>query len=415
MSEPLVIIGKGMAATRFVEELTRGALGRYSIAIIGDEQRFAYNRVLLSSVLAGDVEASELPLKSWAWWNKAGVSLLPGTPATAVDVENRIVHLSNGAALRFSKLVFATGSNALRLPIPGAELPGVTVFRTLSDTTALSALGASKSKVTVIGGGLLGIEAAYGLAKRGAKVTLIHIMDRLMERQLDAEAAAMVKGALERQGIEVLLEAKTAAIAGSTRAEGVSLADGRLIQADAVVMAAGIQPNTDLAKAAGLETRRGIVVDSGLQSSTPGIYAIGECAEVDGACCGLVEPAYRQAETLARRLSDKESPAYEADIAATNLKVSGLPVFSAGDFLGSEGTSQILLRDRGAGLYKKLILRDGVLCGAVLAGDTSDSGWYLDLIRRGEPVSSLRPTLAFGRAFAGEGVAADPSFQKEAA
>ncbi len=389
MRESLVIIGNGMAANRLAERLPPE---RYAITVIGDEPGPAYNRVLLSPLLAGDIAGEELALPD------SPARVLSGTAVTAVDLAARAVHLADGRHVRFSKLVFATGSRAFRLPVPGAELPGVSLFRTMADTDALAALANAGTRVAVIGGGLLGIEAAYGLARRGARVTLVHLMDRLMERQLDAAAAGMVKAALEARGVTVLLNAQTAAITGTGRADGVALADGRRIEADAVVMAAGIAPNAELAKAAGLATARGIRVNGHMETAEPGIYAIGECAELDGQCCGLVEPAYAQADVLARRLAGDPGAAYTPAEAATNLKVSGLPVFSAGDFLGAPGTSSIRLSDPGSGLYRKLVIRDGILAGAVLVGDTADGGWYLGLIRSRATVTLFRDRLAFGRA-----------------
>jgi nitrite reductase (NADH) large subunit len=399
MNESLVIIGNGMAAAKLVQEITDRAPERYRITIIGDEPGFAYNRVLLSSVLAGDAAPEDLPLKPSDWWMERGVTALSDAPAVSVNVADQTVSLPNGRVVPFSKLVFATGSRALRLPVPGANLPGVFVFRTCTDIEALSRLPEQGAPVAVIGGGLLGIEAAHGLAKLGASVTLVHLMDRLMERQLDSAAAAMVKSAIERQGINVVLEAQTAAIAGSGRVEGVVLADGRTISAGAVVMAAGIKPNAELAHGAGMTVRRGIVVDGGLETSHPRVYAIGECAEVEGQCCGLVEPAYAQADVLAARLCGDHDARYTPGISPTNLKVSGLPVFSAGDFLGGDGSSAIVLRDRALGLYKKFVIRDGALAGAVLVGDCGDGGWYLDLIRRKSPVAAFRSGLAFGPSY----------------
>jgi nitrite reductase (NADH) large subunit len=397
--EPLVIIGNGMAAARLVQELTACAPTAYAITVIGDEPGLAYNRILLSSVLSADAAACDLPLKSADWWAANGVQIISGVTVTSVAHAERAVHLSDGRRIPYSKLVFATGSSALRLPIPGAELSQVFVFRTLQDTEKLAQLAEQNATVAVIGGGLLGIEAAYGLAKRGARVTLVHLMERLMERQLDAAAAAMVKASLERRGISVLLEAQSKAILGRGQVEGLQLSDGRVIDCEAVVMAAGVKPNSQLAKEAGFGVNRGIVVDEGLQTGCDGVYAVGECAEVEGQCCGLVEPAYAQADTLARRLSGDDDACYGSSVLGTNLKVSGLPVFSAGNFLGGEGTSPILLRDSGLGLYKKFVTRNGVLEGAVLVGDTSDAAWYLKLIRESASISAFRSGLAFGEAY----------------
>jgi len=398
MSEPLVVIGNGMAATRFVAELTSRALGRYAVAIVGEEPRLAYNRVLLSSVLAGEVERNDIVLKSASWWRERGVTVLYGHAAVAIDPQIRRVRLANGATLPYSKLVLATGSRPIRLAVPGMDLRGVLTFRDLGDVAAIEAAAAAGRKAVVIGGGLLGLEAAYGLTKAGAQVTVLHLMDRLMERQLDGKAAAMLKRAIERKGIAVELEAATAALRGPGRVEAVELTDRRSIAADLVVVAIGIRANVELARSAGLKVDRGIVVDDGLATSSAGIHAIGECAEHRGVCYGLVEPAHEQATVLARRLAGNAAAAYPGSVVATNLKVSGVNVFSAGDLVGAPGTESIVLHDPGLDTYKKLVIADDRLVGAVLYGDTEDGLWYLDLIRSGVSIEKFRDDLVFGRA-----------------
>jgi nitrite reductase (NADH) large subunit len=397
MSESLVIVGNGMAAAKLVEQLSARALGRYAIAVIGEEPQLAYNRVLLSSVLAEDVTIADTELKPARWWSDRGVTLLYGQAAVSVDRQIRRVKLASGATIPYSRLVFATGSRPIVLPIEGRNLRGVMTFRDMNDVAILKKAG--KCSAVVIGGGLLGLEAAAGLAKAGAKVTVVHLMDRLMERQLDPEAAAMLKTAVESRGIEVVLNAETARFAGNRKVERVELKDGRALAADIVVMAAGISPNVALARSAGAAINRGIVVDARMQTNIPGIYAIGECAEHEGRCVGLVEPAYEQAAILAANLAG-ESADYAGSIPSTNLKVTGVNVFSAGDFLGAAGTEQIVFRDRGLGIYKKLVITKDRLVGAVLFGDSTDGLWYLDLIRSGVPVERFRTELAFGRALA---------------
>jgi len=400
MSEPLIVIGNGMAAARLVDELARRALGRYAIAVIGEEPRLAYNRVLLSALLADEVGFDDIELRPARWWRDRGVTLRYGVRATAVDATARNVTLAGGTRLSFSKLVFATGSQPIKPDIPGMDLPGVLTFRDVDDVNAIAASKAAGSRVVVIGGGLLGLEAAYGLAKAGARVTLLHLMDRLMERQLDHRAALMLQRAVEARGIAVRLQAQTARIAGNGKVEGVELRDGTTIAADAVVVAVGIRANAALARTAGLEVGRGIVVDDHLETNAAGVHAIGECAEHRGCCYGLVEPAYEQAQLLARRLAG-ERASYPGSVLATNLKVSGVNVFSAGDFLGATAEAEeIALSDPAAGVYKKLIIAQGRLVGAVLFGDTADGLWYLDLIRTGSPVARLRDDLVFGRALA---------------
>jgi nitrite reductase (NADH) large subunit len=398
MSEPLVVIGNGMAATRFVAELTSRALGRYAVAIVGEEPRLAYNRVLLSAVLAGEIERNDIVLKSASWWRERGVTVLYGHAAAAIDPHIRRVRLATGATLPYSKLVLATGSRPIRLAVPGMDLRGVLTFRDLGDVAAIEAAAASGRKAVVIGGGLLGLEAAYGLAKAGAQVTVLHLMDRLMERQLDHNAASMLKRAIERKGIVVELDAATAALRGAGRVEAVELADRRTIPADLVVVAVGIRANVELARSAGLNVDRGIVVDDGLGTSNPAIHAIGECAEHRGVCYGLVEPAHEQADVLARRLAGDTAATYSGSVVATNLKVSGVNVFSAGDLAGAPGTESVVLHDPGLDTYKKLVIAGDRLVGVVLCGDTEDGLWYLDLIRSGTSIERFRDDLVFGRA-----------------
>lgn len=400
MSEPLVVIGNGMAAARLCEELAQRALGRYAIAVVGQEPELAYNRVLLSSVLAGDVAAGETVLKPASWWRNRGVTLCYGAPATEVDIAARRVTLAGGNKLDFAKLVFATGSRAIRLPLPGAELPGVLTFRALADVASILRVARRGTRVAVIGGGLLGLEAAYGLVKVGAEVTLIHLVDRLMERQLDARAASMLKRAVEGKGIEVLLNTATARFCGDRRVEAVEFADGHSVAVDMVVVAVGTRPNAEVAAAAGLAVNRGIVVDDTLSTDKSDVFAIGECAEHRGVCYGLVEPANEQAQVLAARLAGRDS-CYSGSVNATNLKVSGVHVFSAGDFLDAGDTESIVLADAGLATYKKLVIAGGRLIGAVLYGDTADAPWYLDLIRSGADIEGLREDLIFGAALAG--------------
>lgn len=397
MKQRLVVVGGGMAALRLVEELVEHCPGRYEIIIAAKEARAPYNRVLLSSLLAGEAQDSDIELRPASWYDEKGVQLLVGVEASGLRPARQEVVLSTGARLGYDRLVLATGSKAIRLPVPGHTLRGVLTFRNLDDVSTLQC-AAPGSHAVVIGGGLLGIEAACGLIKRGLAVTLIHIMPRLMERQLDARAAALLKTALEHKGIQVALGAQTAAIEGSGKAERVLLKDGRSFPADLVVMAAGIRPETALAESGGIEIGRGIKVDDKLESNWPGVYAIGECAEHRGICYGIVEPVYEQAKVLARYLSGRPAR-YEGSLMAANLKVSGVPVYSMGDFEG-EGAETIVLEDEGAGSYRKLVVRDNRLMGVVLFGDTADAFWYRDLIRQAAPLTPIRALLAFGRAHA---------------
>ena len=399
MSEPLVIVGNGMAAARLVDELAKTALGRYAVAVIGEEPRLAYNRVLLSSVLAGETGSHEIELRPADWWRHRGVTVRYGYRVTEIDVGRRELKIEGEESMEYSKLVLATGSTPLRLNLPGADLAGVHTFRDTRDVDLLLTLAAARKRVVVVGGGLLGLEAAYGLAKAGAPVTLLHLMDRLMERQLDLPAADLLKTLVERKGIRILLNASTARIHGDGHVEAVELADGSRIEADAVIFAAGIKPNVGLAKEAGIAVNRGVVVNDVMQTSSSDIFALGECAEHRGTCYGLVEPAYEQARVLARHLAGRPA-AYQGSVVSTNLKVSGVSVFSAGDFMGGEGSESLVLTDRRRGTYKKLVIADGRLTGAVLIGDTVDALWYLELIRNRDKVAAIRTDMMFGRALA---------------
>jgi nitrite reductase (NADH) large subunit len=399
MIERLLIIGNGMASVRFVETLVRLAPGRFSLTVVGAEPQAGYNRVLLSALLARDVTEDDVILRDRAWYEANDVQLISSDAVVSLDRQNGKAILASGTQVSFDRCVFATGSHPIKLPVPGMNMEGVITFRDLPDVLAMEQAAVSGQKVAVIGGGLLGIEAAYGLAKCGADVTLVHVMDKLMERQLDDHAAKLVAKALAHKGVKVLLERQTVAVTGEDRATGLAFTDGTEIRADLVVCAVGIRPNSDLARSTGLSVQRGIVIDDHMCTSFPGFYAIGECAEHRGVAYGLVEPAYAQAEALARSLAGK-STIFEGMVLATNLKVSGLPVFSAGAYLGGEGLTQAVLKDTQTGRYKKLVFDGSKLVGCVLVSDTDDALWYLDLIRRGVDIMPARSLLIHGRSFA---------------
>jgi nitrite reductase (NADH) large subunit len=398
MAEPLVIVGKGMAATRLVDELSQRALGRYSIAVIGAEPRLAYNRVLLSPLLAGEIGEPEIELKPAAWWRARGVSMLYGKPVTGIDRAAKTVALADGPTLPYAKLVLATGSRPLMPPVPGFELPGVATFRDVADVALFRAAAVAGARVVVIGGGLLGLEAAYGLARIGGRVTLLHLANRLMERQLDREGAGLLAAEIAARGIDIRLNCTAERFLGKERVEAVELTDGSAIPADLVVVAIGVRPRVELAVAAGLDVNRGVDVDDGLASSDPSIFALGECAEHRGQVYGLVEPAYEQARVLAIRLAGG-AERYSGSLLATNLKVSGVGVFSAGEFEAGEGAEVMVLRDPSAGVYRKFVLRDGRLAGCVLVGDTGGALFYLGLIRSQQDISPIRADLPFGEAY----------------
>lgn len=394
----VLIVGGGMASLKFVEELNAATPGQFAMTIACDEPRAAYNRVLLSPLLAGDITADDIAMKPDSWFADAGCTIRVNTEVTAIDGAAKTATLNSGETIAFDHCVIATGSDPIRLPIPGATLPGVHMFRTTSDLDSMLAAARVGGSAVVIGGGLLGIEAAYGLKRAGARVTLVHLMDRLMERQLNAEAAEILRQALEAKGICVILNAQTEAIEGDTGATGVRLKGGRCVQASLVVMAIGIRPRVDLARTAGLAIKRGICVDDNLSTSAADIYAIGECCEHRGTVYGLVEPAYAHARSAALAIAGRPEP-YDGTTLSTNLKVSGVPVFSAGEFDVADADN-VVLRDATAPSYRRFVIKDSALIGTVMIGDTTDALWYRDLIRDQIPISNMRTMLAFGRAYA---------------
>ncbi|MBY0258584.1 FAD-dependent oxidoreductase [Methylobacterium sp.] len=396
MKERLVVIGNGMASLRFLERLTERAPGLYDVTVVGAEPQAAYNRVLLSSLLGGEVDEAACAFRGLDWYEAHGIRLITGAPVTEIDRENGLVMVGETHVLPFDKLVLAIGSLPIRLPKPGMDLPGVLTFRDLADVAAIRKAAVEHAKAIVIGGGLLGLEAAVGLARLGVDTTLLHVMDRLMERQLDHAAAGLVKRAMEARGVRVLLKADTAAIEGEGRVERLVLSDGTVLPADLVVMSVGVRPNVALAQNAGIETARGIKVDDRMQSSDARIYALGECAEHRGQVYGLVEPAYEQAEALSRHLVGEEA-SYLGTALSTSLKVSGLPVFSAGQIEAPEGAETVLMSDPGLGLYRKLVVADDRLLGAVFVGDIAEQGWCKELIRTGASMAEHRDDLMFGR------------------
>lgn len=397
--ERLVVVGAGMASLRLLEELKAACPGRYAVTVLGAEPEPAYNRVLLSSLLAGEANDEDLAFKDRAWYAANGYRLLTGAAVQTVDAAARRVRLKDGRVFAYDRLVLATGSKAIRLPLPGSHLSQVLVFRDRCDAMRLKELGVPGARAVVIGGGLLGLEAAYGLVKLGCAVTVVHLMDKLMERQLDAKGAATLRRALEAKGLAFALGAQSKAIMGETRVEGLELGSGEILPADMIVMACGVRPNAALGRDAGLAANRGLLVDDALRTSDERIFAMGECAEHRGVVYGLVAPAYEQAKTLARALAGQEA-AYAGTLLSTNLKVSGVAVFSAGAIEAEDGDETIVLSDPGHGCYRKLIVRDDRLTGAILVGEASDALWYLDLIASGAPLGPLRDDLAFGRGFA---------------
>jgi nitrite reductase (NADH) large subunit len=396
MRRKLVIVGNGMAGMRVVEEVLRLAPDLYDISIFGGEPYGNYNRILLSPLLAGETRIDDILLQDDEWYRSRGITLFKGQPAVAIDRTLREVRAADGTTARYDRLVLATGSLPIIPPIPGAHLEGVIGFRDIGDVSRMLAAARRYEYAVVIGGGLLGLEAANGLMRRGMKVTVVQLMPTLMEQQLDADAGSLLRRSLEARGLSFVMPAETVEICGHERVTDVRLRDGREIPADLVVVAVGIRPNIALARAVGLHCRRGVVVDSTMLSFDPSIYAVGECAESHGRTYGLVAPLYEQARVCANHLVGWGCARYPGSLAAASLKVTGVELFSAGRVAGGEGSESIVLRDPARGVYRKLILRDNRLDGAVLYGDTGDSAWYAQLMRDRADVSGLRDRLMFG-------------------
>ncbi len=410
--EHLVVIGNGMAGCRAVEELLARDPGRYRVTIFGAEPHVNYNRIMLSPVLAGEKTFEQIVINDADWYAQNAIELVAGDPVDAIDRAAKTVTARSGRVTGYDRLLIATGSDPFIIPVPGKDLPGVIGFRDMKDVDHMLA-AAERAKengggdAVVIGGGLLGLEAAHGLSLRGMKVTVLHIMPTLMERQLDEAAGWLLKSALEARGQTILTGADTAEIVGSDHVEAVRLKDGTLIPASLVVMAVGIRPSVALARAAGLAVGRGIQVDDHMVTSDPAILAVGECVEHDGNVYGLVAPLWDMCRALADGLTDAHT-GYRGSVTSTKLKVAGLDVFSAGDFSGGAGAEDIVLRDASRGVYKRVVVKDDRIVGAVLYGDTADGNWYFDLLKRGEDIGAIRDLLIFGQAFASGGAQADP-------
>ncbi len=405
--EHLVVIGNGMAGCRAVEELLARDPARYRVTIFGAEPRVNYNRIMLSPVLAGEKSFDDIVINDADWYASNGIALVAGDPVVAIDRAAKTVTTRGGASESYDRLLIATGSDPFIIPVPGKDLPGVIAFRDMDDVDTMLAAADAGGDAVVIGGGLLGLEAAHGLSLRGMKVTVIHLMPTLMERQLDEAAGWLLKNALEARGQTILTGADTAEIVGDAKVEGVKLKDGTLIPASLVVMAVGIRPSVALARDAGLAVGRGIQVDDHMVTSDPAVLAVGECVEHDGQVYGLVAPLWDMCRSLADGLVEQPT-GYRGSVTSTKLKVSGIDVFSAGDFSGGDGCEDIVLRDASRGVYKRVIVKDDRIVGAVLYGDTADGSWYFDLLKKQEDVSDLRDLLIFGQAFAAGGGAADP-------
>ncbi|MBX3652414.1 MAG: NAD(P)/FAD-dependent oxidoreductase [Burkholderiales bacterium] len=398
----LVCVGNGMAGMRTLEELLKLAPDLYDITVFGAEPHPNYNRILLSPVLAGEQTLQEIVLNDLDWYQQNGITLHLGKRITAIDRVRRIVHAEDGSSAEYDRLLLATGSKPVLLPVPGMNLPGVLTYRDIADTEGMIAATAQYKKAVVIGGGLLGLEAANGLKQRGMDVTVVHLGEWLMERQLDRTAAGLLRRSLEQKGLEFRLATQTQAlVAGeSGRVAAVKFGDGSSTAADLVVVAIGIRPNIELAEKSGLHCSParpgGIVVSDTMQTHDPRIYAVGECASHRGTTYGLVAPLFDMAGVCANHLAFHGIGRYTGSQTSTRLKVTGIELFSAGDFQGGDGSEDITLSDPLRGVYKKLVIRDDRLVGSVLYGDTADGAYYFDLLRAGRKVGDIRDRLMFG-------------------
>ncbi len=400
----LVVVGNGMAGIRAIEELLKIAPDKYDITVFGAEPHPNYNRILLSPVLAGEQTLDEIVLNDFAWYADNKITLKVGIPAAQIDRIRKIIVSKNGEKTPYDRLLLATGSNPFILPIPGKDLPGVISYRDIADTEAMIDASKRFQHAVVIGGGLLGLEAANGLKLRGMGVTVVHATDWLMERQLDATAGNLLQASLEAKGITFLMKAQTAAlVAGeSGRVAALQFKDGSTIPAQLVVMAVGIRPNTALAESAGLYCNRGIVVNDTMQTYDPKIYAVGECVSHRGIAYGLVAPLFEQAKVVANHLAEYGIGRYEGSVTSTKLKVTGIDLFSAGNFIGGEGFEEITLSDPIGGVYKKLVIQNNKLVGGVLYGDTADGAWYFKLLKEGRTIHDIRDQLMFGESSLGD-------------
>ncbi|RWN29103.1 MAG: NAD(P)/FAD-dependent oxidoreductase [Mesorhizobium sp.] len=407
MSERLVIIGNGMAPGRMLEHLLEQAPGRYTVTIFNAEPRVNYDRIMLSPVLSGEKAYEEIIIHGDGWYIANNITLYKGHKIIAIDRTAKTVTSDHGVTEPYDKLVIATGSVPFIIPVPGHDLPGVLTYRDLDDVQAMMLAAQSRAKAVVIGGGLLGLEAAAGLNAQGMDVTVLHVMPTLMERQLDPAAGYLLQRAVEQRGIKVITKANTQAITGNGKVGQVELADGTIIPATLVVMAVGIRPKSALAKQAGIAVNRGIVVDAGMRSNDPDIYALGECAEVNGQVYGLVAPLYEMARVTASQLAGNEAAAFVHMDTPTKLKVTGIDLFSLGDFAEGEDRQEIVLRDAAAGVYKRLVLKDDRIIGTVLYGETADGAWFNDLKKKQTDISEMRDTLIFGQSYQG-GAPLDP-------
>ena len=404
----LRVLGTRMAPGPPLDKLFEAVPGAYDVTIFNAEPRVNYDRIMLSPVLSGEKKFEQIVIHGDGWYVKHGVTLYKGSTVTAIDRTAKTVTSARGITVPYDKLMIATGSLPIVIPVPGHKLAGVLSYRDLDDVEAMLLAAKSRGTAVVIGGGLLGLEAAAGLKDQGMDVTVLHLMPTLMERQLDPAAGHLLQRAVEARGIKVITKANTKAILGEKKVEAVLLEDGTRLPADLVIMAVGIRPNAGLAKDAGLDVGRGIQVGTDMRTSDPDIFAVGECAEFAGQTYGLVAPLYEMATVIAGQLAGDASATFTPSVTATRLKVTGINLFSAGDFADAKDREDIVLRDATRGIYKRVVLKDNKVIGAVFYGDTTDGAWFFDLIKKGSDITAMRETLIFGPSYAG-GSALDPT------
>jgi nitrite reductase (NADH) large subunit len=399
MKQKLVLIGNGMAGMRTVDELLKLAPDKFDITVFGAEPHGNYNRIMLSPVLAGDKTIDEIITHDLAWYEQNNITLHTDAKVTHIDRLNKHVETDTGITASYDKLLIATGSNPFMLPLPGADLEGVISFRDIRDVDTMIDTAKQYKKAVVIGGGLLGLEAANGLKIRGMDVTVVHLSSTLMNQQLDQTSAELMREELEASGLNFLMEHQTEALIGEQRVEKIRFKNGTEIDADLVVMAVGVRPNIELAKSSGLQCERGILVDDTLQTYSPNIYAVGECVQHRKQTFGLVAPLYEQAKVCANHLAEMGIAHYLTAPTATKLKVTGINLFSAGDFIGDEESESLIYADPARYVYKKLVLKENKIIGVVLYGDTHDGNWYFSLLNEQQDISAMREFILFGQQF----------------
>jgi nitrite reductase (NADH) large subunit len=397
MKEKLILIGNGMAGMRTVDELLKLAPDKYDITVFGTEPHGNYNRIMLSPVLAGDKTIDDIIIHDLQWYHDNGITLHTGKTITEIDRANQIVTTDDGTTADYNKLILATGSNPVILPIEGKKLDGVISFRDINDVKVMIETATTHKKAVVIGGGLLGLEAANGLMIQGMDVSVVHRSNTLMNQQLDQSASDLMLEQLQAKGMHFLMNHDTAEFIGNDRIEKVRFKDGSEVKADLVIMAVGVRPNIELAKKSGIMCERGVLVDDTLKTYSKNTYSVGECVQYRNETFGLVAPLYEQAKVCAAQLANAGGAKYKSSVTATQLKVTGINLFSAGNFIGDDVTESLVYQDRSRHIYKKLVLKDNIIIGVLLYGDTTDGNWYFSLLEDQKDISKFREDILFGQ------------------